>query len=193
MVDRYEAWRQAHLATGPSAANGAIQLETGFFADDPGNVRIDEREAQVTDAQDELLARANEADPDTVDLTRAVLDTLPTGRWIRARTSHDVDVALWQRLHGPIQHHHVVLQGEWRFAAGVSHPDPNVWGSYYRSPFITSTQAIRETFFETFDDQIQPLADRGNRFAESVQRWYYAAPPYRGYDVLRDDWLPPED
>ncbi|MDX1681835.1 MAG: TadE/TadG family type IV pilus assembly protein [Phycisphaeraceae bacterium] len=183
ITDRYEAWRQAADAPGPSSdpTTGNLQLNTTFFGDNAEQLSVTSRSTWPDDASEVLVgavAGTQFAD-DTPQYIQRVFETLPGGRQVNVKVTHENRVAVWERFNRPIRRNHVQLDGDWAYPAGWNTGE-RPWSWQGRG--VSHVNAIRDTYFDPFD---QALANRysGNGLAGMIRQLYLRRPAYRGPEL----------
>lgn len=196
-ASRYTAWRSAEQAPGPQDASG---VDLAFFRDEADSVTIDV-DAGFPDDNREVLTDAIEelAGVDTLVYAEDWLDRFPTGRVATVRVTHDTDIPLWQRFNGTIEQREARIGNEWKYVNEVLDPAPDGGGPTWfdddsqrwitgSPPPLGQTSILRDIYYQTFDDTMEPIAANGNSQAGTIRGYYLWLPSYRGpYTGVYDD------
>ena len=186
VVDRYAAVREVTRAPGPTSTS---DLNEHFFRDEADDLQIDTVRA-FPETTGTLLADAAYARTDDAgEYAEALLSDLPHGRRAEVAARHDTNVPLWSEFADTIERRHTVLNGPWPYVNGVI--DNNEWFDEARNRWVSARGAsrlyhsgtVRDQFYETFDEALEPFASTGNEVASDIRDWYLRQPVYRGPQV----------
>ncbi len=211
MVDRYESWRGAAKAPGPStgvtASASTRPLRELFFAGDDPTLSFEPSDFFPIEASDALERAASNESTGAGALSNQYFQEFPRGRSMRFFVSSPTGSELWDRLlPGSIPHRHTVMDTDWRFMnyvieadqwyddrSGVTQPiraSPRSTRGTVTIPSQTPSSAVRETFYADYDRRLDPLRG-GNPLAERLQDFYLVYPQYWGPliepQIVRDE------
>ena len=209
MMDRYESWRGAARAPGPSAGTSAdsstLELRSTFFAGDDPTVGYDPTDYFPDEAMNDLRDAAAEIDTDAELILRQYAVNFPRGRSIRISVSDNSGIALWDRLFpGALRHRHTKMDTDWKFfnqvvegnkwfddrsGAWETLLDPRRRGAEAPSmPTLGPAQSVREAVYADFDRRLDAYA-ASNSLADRIQDFYTYYPNYFG-PTLPILWTP---
>lgn len=208
MMDRYESWRGAARAPGPSAGTTAdsstLELRDTFFAGDNPSVGFEPSDYFPIEPTDDLRQAASSLNGGAATLMGQYFAQFPRGRSIRFSVTDQSGVALWDRLFpGALRHRHTKMDTDWKFFNHVVEGNrwyddrTGTWETVYDPrfddaedglPTMGPANAVRETFYADFDRRLDPYA-ASNPVAERVQEFYTYYPNYHG-PTLPTDWTP---
>ncbi len=145
---RYEAWRDAADAPGPSLLPGVGASVDSAYAPQPtlyadelsfpqgrqGSAAPDGTTREVTtyfppEPGFELIAFVNAINPDAAELAEVLSgpDGLPAGKSVRVFVTDTPDTAFARQFAGPIQHRFFRPDGDWRYVNNIIAPDYTRW------------------------------------------------------------------
>lgn len=209
MTDRYEAWRGASRAPGPSMdtepGSSTRELAETFYAGDNPTVTAEATDFFPVEPNNDLGQAATALDEGAGRLWNQYFSQFPRGRSLRFFVSDNSGVPLWDRLFvGSIVHRHTVMDTDWRFFNQVV--KDNLWYDDRDGqtknvpeqadpppadfPILGPANAVREVFYSDFDRRLDPYTS-DNALAERLQDFYTTYPTYRGPE-LPIRWLPVE-
>lgn len=188
-ASRYAAWRAVEHAPGPQTGS---DLNLAFFRDEASDVSIDIGNGYPDDDREVLIDAIEQFDDsDALDYARDWLDDFPTGRVASVSVTHDTDIPLWQQFNGTITQRETRIDNEWKYINRVLNPVAGNSGpTWYNDgtqawvggspPCLGQTTVLRDVFYESFDDVMEPIANGGNPQAATIRRYYLWLPGYRG-------------
>lgn len=205
MVDRYESWRGASKAPGPSAGltanTSTLQLRQTFFAGDDVTLSVEPADYFPVEADDSLERAASGFSAGAGALRGQYFQEFPRGRSLRFFVSSPAGSDLWEQLlPGSIPHRHTVMDTDWRFMNYViegeewyddrsktrrlirANSRSTAEGNVVSIPSQTPSSAVRETFYSDYDRRLDPLRS-GNPLAQRLQDFYLVYPQYWGPGV----------
>lgn len=211
VVDRYDAWRAAAKAPGPSREGPRTstgQLNSTFFADGAREL-VDTPPKQIKfTVQRQWRNTISSADTEAGQFADRVNENLSKVQAARFKTVHTSTIPIWNKIGGEkaIDHQHVRLGHDWRFTNHVVEddgpqtmrwfdPGADRWfrlRTHSREgrfvPTLLRTRAMKDTYFQGLDQQVRPVARSGNGLGRMVRSLYMARPRYRGPKVP-EDWI----
>lgn len=181
VIDRYEAWREVVHAPGPApTSNGMSQLNQTFFADHAQRIAMASQIAYPSGARQPLINDAYHINPTVGRLADRAINDWPEAREVVSEVTENSHVPFWQQFAGPLRHHHVRLDNEWKYVNRLQlSPADDKWQPVPR-PNLTLAPNVRQLFFPTLDEQLRTLAQQGNPIARSMRDAYALEPPYQG-------------
>lgn len=195
VVDRYEAWRVVwddYDLNGNFYANapgpypqptiGNPLMNQAFFQDKAASVTHRRDTYFPDDAPEELATYAGSFSDEARQLVDRAHDdgSMPGGARVTFTASHTSDASIWERYERPISHTHTRIEHEWKFVNGIRKNADN-W--VYAGHGSWMMNAVADTFFTDFDDEMKTLADQDNRLASFLRSIYLQKPGYRGPTV----------
>jgi hypothetical protein len=190
-IDRYEAWRLADHAPGPSSDGWSSgQIVRSFMPSDEPRLDRAIFDQYPTDAPEQMQRAAGEIHSDAGPLAQRMIDELPLGSGVRFSGRYATTSRFWERLSTPIRHDHVRLDGDWRFANGIAwNPVKEKWEPWGHR--VAIGRLVREELFSEFDNLLDPYVAGDNALARSVREFYTSYPGYSGPELplnwTRDD------
>ncbi|MBI1337426.1 MAG: hypothetical protein GC164_10740 [Phycisphaera sp.] len=175
---RYEVWRMAVRAPGPSAndALGHPQLNQLFFANRASQITLDAGPGYPNEPDNTFNQFAGSVSDNTGRFAQAVTDQLEHGRSRLFHVTHPSRNDAWG---GPIASRFTRIGHDWRFVNGWTYNTSRAaWEM--APPFADHLDIIRDVFYENEDAPILDLDQSGNRLASVLRRIYMAHPGYAG-------------
>ena len=195
VMTRYETWRSADAAPGPSSpgASDNALLNQAFFNDRADTIETVRADGWFADAPyDWWVAEAAAASEDAlmmvesfVQAPRAIGYRLPHGERRTFSTNFAGESAMWRRLETPIVATHHRLASDWRYTidwrAGA-----DVWARDLPRGFGDNVMAAsRDAFLTELDDALAANDDASFSVSliDMLRSLYSTVPGYRGPTV----------
>jgi hypothetical protein len=210
LIDRYDAWRQAAMAPGPHREGPQHgQFNSTFFhnnAEEVDAVPAEQPTFDVPRYWEQVVGQGNGRAGQFVEEAHG---DLPMIRQSRFKTTHSTNIPFWNKINGDkaIDHQHTRLGHDWRFVNHVLEYEGDhdqrwfsasarTWRTLRKRPdaarptvpTLLRTEAMKDTYFQPLDDQVQPVARRGNGLGRTWRALYMAHPAYYG-PRLPEEWV----
>lgn len=189
VMDRYEAWRRAAGAPGPSfddTYEDGSELNETFFGGKASLMQSTIENAYPGDSYEALIGYASTYSAETGLLASLHLGRADRGRYVLLRTTHPPRIRLMSPFERPISSDNLRIGNEWAWVNGWAIGTDGVW---YRTgggpPNMPS--AVRDLFFQEFDEALYDLVSNGNDAARTLRSYYMHQPPYVGPTVSEDE------
>jgi len=187
VMDRYEVWRDVGNAPGPYRhdhdhdphENRLMNLT--FFSNNAEDINSHSWNGFPDDAAVEQINASAARSFDTGQMTESAFERFNKGLSISFSTKHDEPVKAFQAFDGPLKPHHTRLGEDWRYANQWEMIPDDEWK--YRGGGPSMFAAIRDSYFQALDNQLEGLSSNGNSLAGMMRGLYLHRPPYRGPEV----------
>jgi hypothetical protein len=179
VADRYEAWRLAEEAPGPTA--DGMQIGQTFLKG-AETITSDTNGFFPPDAGDNLILAGGRISTDTQSLTAQALTDFPNGRQARFNTTYANTVPALQRFQGAITHQHTRIGNDWKFVNGWREFNSE-WIQKANGDDPWMLQPVDEYFYTDLDARLTPLIEMPNALASGAAALYTAKPGYKGPTV----------
>lgn len=184
---RYESWRQMDDGVHNAAAEliDEDRINEQFFSGKAASVDVQVSFGETTEANDLLDAALVSAGAQNgnmdVDSARDWMDKMlseaPGTRGVGVEASFDAtSMGMLSSFDGPMRHHTVVLDGDWRYAPWLR------YGSTAGRDVVWPV--IHEVFYDELAALFEPLANGGNEVAEASWDLHEVVSDARGPDEL---------
>ncbi|MEX2216234.1 MAG: hypothetical protein WD768_19140 [Phycisphaeraceae bacterium] len=182
VVDRYEAWREAGHGPGPRAddVRGHPQINDAFFANKSDSIGHSGSGYFPPEAPQRWADYAGQRLPEAGELAQEMIDDLARGRTAHFSTRFDSKNKILETFNGPINATHTVQGNDWKYVNGFKHR-----GEAYdqTGPYSSNLPAVRDIFYEDWDQSLESMSDQSNPFAKVLRGLYLDLPGYRGPKV----------
>jgi len=175
MASRYEAWRQMDDGerVAEQLALDGERINDLVFAGNAADVSVQVRHGEATAAGQLLERETAAASQDAHDWMRSMLAEAPGTRGVGVEASFAAPAGALRGFGRPMRHHHVVLDGDWRYAPWLHRPN-------YAGRDVVWPE-IHTVFYRDMAAVFEPLA-RHNDVADAVWGQHESVPAYEGPD-----------
>lgn len=194
-ASRYVTWRRAASAPGPRLTRVIVldqddedqwiwdgpEINTMQFADNAENIRGTTSGYFPAESRQLLIDTAGGRSADAGDYAQTMVARLPRGQTVELQTTLASDIPLWRRLERPIRHRSTKLNGQWRYANGITQRRDGQWIA--AGPRVTPGQTVRDVFLIDLDEALQEAGNQASGLTQAIRRAYLRYPGYVGPDV----------